>query len=246
VPTLVRLAHRPGAAVRLYCLPPGGSGPEFYEPWADLLPTTVEPYTFALPGRGTAGASRHRRTRAHSPPHSPPYRRRHRLTALRPVRAPLRCPARPRNRTTPAPHRSPRTRSSLSPPHSKVSDRVRKCFRPKVLTSHRQCLDHLCLRPAVVRYFGPHRLWVIRAARQVRAQLHGRSAHHTAPAPPRFVPVRFAPAHPGSSRGWRGMRCRVAVPRLSRDGVPHACVETLPLAADSRPPTVARWPLAVG
>ncbi|MGW4025402.1 thioesterase II family protein [Streptomyces sp. NPDC005009] len=53
MPTLVPLAHRPGAAVRLYCLPPGGAGPEFYRPWAGLLPATVEPYTFALPGRGT-------------------------------------------------------------------------------------------------------------------------------------------------------------------------------------------------
>ncbi|MBL1086493.1 thioesterase [Streptomyces actinomycinicus] len=52
MPTLVRLAHRPKAAVRLYCLPPGGSGPEFYQRWADLLPATVEPYAFALPGRG--------------------------------------------------------------------------------------------------------------------------------------------------------------------------------------------------
>lgn len=57
--------------------------------------------------------------------------------------------------------------------------------------------------------------------------LPGRSTHSCttdprtkAPAPPRFVPVRFAPAHPGSSRSWRGARRRVAVPRLSRDGVP--------------------------
>ncbi|MEG3627013.1 thioesterase II family protein [Streptomyces poriticola] len=53
MPTLVCLAHRPGAAVRLYCVPPGGAGPEFYQPWAGLLPETIEPYTFALPGRGT-------------------------------------------------------------------------------------------------------------------------------------------------------------------------------------------------
>ncbi|MCA6092051.1 alpha/beta fold hydrolase [Streptomyces sp. SCA3-4] len=53
MPTLVRLTHRPAAAVRLYCLPPGGSGPEFYQPWADLLPATVELYTFVLPGRGS-------------------------------------------------------------------------------------------------------------------------------------------------------------------------------------------------
>ncbi|MFE0250333.1 thioesterase II family protein [Streptomyces sp. NPDC059010] len=53
MPALVSLAHRPDAVVRLYCLPPGGSGPEFYQPWADLLPDTVEPYAVALPGRGT-------------------------------------------------------------------------------------------------------------------------------------------------------------------------------------------------
>lgn len=52
MPALVSLARRPEAAVRLYCLPPGGSGPEFYQPWAELLPAAIEPYTVALPGRG--------------------------------------------------------------------------------------------------------------------------------------------------------------------------------------------------
>ncbi|MFH8624499.1 thioesterase II family protein [Streptomyces vietnamensis] len=53
MPALVPLAHRPRASVRLYCLPPGGSGPEFYQPWAALLPTAVEPYAVSLPGRGS-------------------------------------------------------------------------------------------------------------------------------------------------------------------------------------------------
>ncbi|WP_175647369.1 thioesterase II family protein [Streptomyces cyaneochromogenes] len=52
MPAPVLLDRRPEAAVRLYCLPPGGSGPEFYQLWADLLPPAVEPYTVALPGRG--------------------------------------------------------------------------------------------------------------------------------------------------------------------------------------------------
>ncbi|WP_230885398.1 thioesterase II family protein [Streptomyces spinoverrucosus] len=52
MPALLRLTHRPAAALRLHCLPPGGSGPEFYQPWADLLPPTVELYAFALPGHG--------------------------------------------------------------------------------------------------------------------------------------------------------------------------------------------------
>ncbi|MET9550990.1 alpha/beta fold hydrolase [Streptomyces sp. NPDC006627] len=53
MPALVSLAHRPEASVRLYCLPPGGAGPDYYRPWADLLPTTIEPYAIALPGRGS-------------------------------------------------------------------------------------------------------------------------------------------------------------------------------------------------
>ncbi|MFI7411617.1 thioesterase II family protein [Streptomyces sp. NPDC049627] len=53
MPALVSLARRPEAAVRLYCLPPGGSGPEFYQAWAALLPDAVELYTVALPGRGS-------------------------------------------------------------------------------------------------------------------------------------------------------------------------------------------------
>ncbi len=53
MPALVRLAHRPGAVSRLYLLPPGGTGPEYYRPWADLLPTTIEPYAISLPGRGS-------------------------------------------------------------------------------------------------------------------------------------------------------------------------------------------------
>ncbi|MGW7440772.1 thioesterase II family protein [Streptomyces sp. NPDC054849] len=53
MPALVPLARRPEAAVRLYCLPPGGAGPEFYGSWAALLPASVEPYAVALPGRGS-------------------------------------------------------------------------------------------------------------------------------------------------------------------------------------------------
>ncbi|WP_330301872.1 MULTISPECIES: alpha/beta fold hydrolase [unclassified Streptomyces] len=52
MPALVPLTHRPQATARMYCLPPGGSGPEYYQPWADLLPTAVEAYAVALPGRG--------------------------------------------------------------------------------------------------------------------------------------------------------------------------------------------------
>lgn len=52
MPALLPLAHHPDAAVRLYCLPPGGAT-EFYLPWADLLPPTVQAYAIALPGRGS-------------------------------------------------------------------------------------------------------------------------------------------------------------------------------------------------
>lgn len=49
---LTPLAHRPQAALRLLCLPPAGLGPEFYRPWAPLLPPTVELCAIQLPGRG--------------------------------------------------------------------------------------------------------------------------------------------------------------------------------------------------
>lgn len=49
---LAVLAHRPQAALRLYCLPPAGLGPEFYLPWPPLLPPTVELCAVQLPGRG--------------------------------------------------------------------------------------------------------------------------------------------------------------------------------------------------
>lgn len=93
-------------------------------------------------------------------------------------------------------------------------------------------LQSPCLRPGhSSRYRTTRRPRVIcaaadprTAARQNHAQLHGGSAHGRsatkAPASPHLVPVRSAPAHPGSSRSWRGPRRRVAVPRLSRDGVP--------------------------
>lgn len=41
-PTLSVLTRRPEARWRLYCLPPGGIGPEFYLPWRSFLPSSVE------------------------------------------------------------------------------------------------------------------------------------------------------------------------------------------------------------
>ncbi|ODA73915.1 MBL fold metallo-hydrolase [Streptomyces sp. AVP053U2] len=81
-------------------------------------------------------------------------------------------------------------------------------------------------KPAPDRYFEPHRPWAIRAARQIHAQPHHRSAHQSTCAT-RFVPVGSAPVHPGSSRSGRGPRRRVAVPRLSRDGVPPVPVSKI-------------------
>ncbi|WP_433543774.1 thioesterase II family protein (plasmid) [Streptomyces sp. CA-294286] len=46
------LATAPGAAVRLYCLPPAGAGPEFFQGWAGHLPAGVELCSLSLPGRG--------------------------------------------------------------------------------------------------------------------------------------------------------------------------------------------------
>ncbi|GAA1300436.1 thioesterase II family protein [Saccharothrix xinjiangensis] len=51
-PSLTVLTHRPRARWRLYCLPPGGLGPEFYLPWCPLVPTTTELCAVHLPGRG--------------------------------------------------------------------------------------------------------------------------------------------------------------------------------------------------
>lgn len=95
-------------------------------------------------------------------------------------------------------------------------------------------------KPATARHLEPHRPWAIRAARPVHAQPHYRSAHQSTCAT-RFVPVRFAPARPGSSRSGRGRRRRVAVPRLSRDGVPPCLCRRPPrpmtaLSGDSVPP----------
>lgn len=53
VPERVVLAARPQAALRLYCVPPAGAGPDCYLRWAPLLPPWIEPCSVALPGRGT-------------------------------------------------------------------------------------------------------------------------------------------------------------------------------------------------
>ncbi|GAA1291968.1 thioesterase II family protein [Saccharothrix xinjiangensis] len=51
-PTLTVLTHRPQARWRLYCIPPGGLGPEFYLPWCPSIPPTIELCAVQLPGRG--------------------------------------------------------------------------------------------------------------------------------------------------------------------------------------------------
>lgn len=53
-PSLTELSRRPGAPLRLYCLPPAGAGAGFYLPWAQLLPETLELYAVQLPGRENA------------------------------------------------------------------------------------------------------------------------------------------------------------------------------------------------
>ncbi|MGW7575587.1 thioesterase domain-containing protein [Streptomyces sp. NPDC054765] len=45
-------AARPQAALRLYRVPPAGSGPDCALRWASLLPSWVEPCSVPLPGRG--------------------------------------------------------------------------------------------------------------------------------------------------------------------------------------------------
>lgn len=52
-PALTVLTHRPHAPLRLYCLPPGGLGPEFYLPWCSVLPSSIELCAARLPGRGS-------------------------------------------------------------------------------------------------------------------------------------------------------------------------------------------------
>lgn len=56
VPQRVVLAARPQAALRLYCVPPAGAGPDCYLRWAPLLPSWIEPCSVALPGRGARSA----------------------------------------------------------------------------------------------------------------------------------------------------------------------------------------------
>jgi hypothetical protein len=123
--------------------------------------------------------------------------------------------------------RSPRTATPAAPSHRRphtgipnVSGKKRKLLLRGVLTLHRQHLNHPCLRTDhSSRYRTTSALGKLcctadprAAARQIRASKHLRH--------PVFVPVRFAPAHLGSSRNWRGARRRVAVSRLSRDGAP--------------------------
>lgn len=95
--------------------------------------------------------------------------------------------------------------------------------------------------PAIVRDVEPRRPGAICAARQIHAQPNDRSAHQSTCAT-RLVPMRFAPAHPGSSRSWRGTRRCVAVPRLSRDGVPPCLCRNTAVAPPyvTRPPTGCR------
>ncbi|KMS73097.1 thioesterase [Streptomyces viridochromogenes] len=50
--TRVVLQERPGAAVRLYCLPPAGAGAGFFAPWVGLVPAWVEVCSVSTPGRG--------------------------------------------------------------------------------------------------------------------------------------------------------------------------------------------------
>lgn len=49
---LTRLTSRPAARARLYCVPPSGAGPYFFQPWVPILPETVDLSAADLPGRG--------------------------------------------------------------------------------------------------------------------------------------------------------------------------------------------------
>ncbi len=51
-PWLTCYVRRPDAAVRLFCFPHGGGGPQVYRDWAEALPETIEVYAVSLPGRG--------------------------------------------------------------------------------------------------------------------------------------------------------------------------------------------------
>ncbi|MGW2598849.1 alpha/beta fold hydrolase [Streptomyces klenkii] len=63
-PEIITVTQRPGAEARLICLPPAGTGPEFYAPWPALLPDTIECSAIQLPGRGA---------RADEPSHTAPH-----------------------------------------------------------------------------------------------------------------------------------------------------------------------------
>ncbi|GGO94078.1 thioesterase II family protein [Wenjunlia tyrosinilytica] len=52
-PCLAAFIPRPDADFRLYCFPPGGTGPEYYQNWAARLGPGVEVYAVHLPGRGS-------------------------------------------------------------------------------------------------------------------------------------------------------------------------------------------------
>lgn len=46
---------RPGARVRLFCLPHAGGAAVMFRSWADALPPSIELYPLELPGHGTRG-----------------------------------------------------------------------------------------------------------------------------------------------------------------------------------------------
>jgi surfactin synthase thioesterase subunit len=50
-PLLIDVVRHRAAPLRLFCFPPAGLGPSFYFRWADLVPPTVDLFTFHLPGR---------------------------------------------------------------------------------------------------------------------------------------------------------------------------------------------------
>lgn len=93
--------------------------------------------------------------------------------------------------------------------------------------------------PTIVRDLERRRAWVIRAAGQIHARLYGGSAYDSTCAT-RFVPVRFARAHPGSSRS-----CGYATPRGDPPAEPRGstpCLYRTPVAARVFPALAGEWP----
>lgn len=94
---------------------------------------------------------------------------------------------------------------------SNVSNDEQKLFSRELLTMHRQCLNHSCLRNRLQLDISNH-------PAPGPSVLHGRSTHNALQIrAPRHLrhPVSsgdFAPAHPGSSRSGRGTRHRGAGP----------------------------------